>query len=187
MLHPKSKLLAHTVKTSGDVAATFHLEPSHNPKAGEPSNVWFALTKAGGEVIPLEACNCQLVVKQAEKTIAQPVLKPINAEQYQGIPSSDIVFPTVGIYQLEISGQPKVAEAFKPFKLNYEVTVQPGQAASSSISPNSSLVTQQPNQIKQPQAERPSTPNHWLIGGAIGLGLVAILIKQLIGIKKRRL
>jgi len=37
---------AHTVKISGDVAALFHIEPEHNPRAG--SLTWFALTRKGG-------------------------------------------------------------------------------------------------------------------------------------------
>jgi hypothetical protein len=120
---------AHTVKTASDVAATFHLEPSHNPKAGEPAKIWFALTKAGGQQIPLSDCNCQLAVKQGETNIATVPLQAINAEQYQGIPGGETVFPKVGIYQLIFSGKAKEENAFQPFELKYEVTVQPGKAA----------------------------------------------------------
>jgi hypothetical protein len=38
------------------------------------------------------------------------------------------VFPKVGIYQLIFSGKAKVPEAFQPFELKYDVTVQPGKA-----------------------------------------------------------
>jgi hypothetical protein len=123
-----SPAIAHTVKTASDVAATFHLEPSHNPKAGEPATIWFALTKAGGTPIPLSDCDCQLAVKQGEMPIATVPLKAINAEQYQGIPGGEMVFPKVGIYQLIFSGKAKEHDAFQPFELKYEVTVQPGKA-----------------------------------------------------------
>jgi hypothetical protein len=119
--------IAHTVKTSSDVAATFHLEPSHNPKAGERATVWFALTKVGGQPIPLRECNCKLEVTQAEQPIASIPLKPINAEQYQGIPGGEVIFPKVGIYQLAFSGTAKDGASFQPFALEYDVTVQPGQ------------------------------------------------------------
>jgi hypothetical protein len=52
-----NSVFAHEVEVSGDVAATFHLEPNHNPRAGEKSRVWFALTRKGGQIIPLEQCN----------------------------------------------------------------------------------------------------------------------------------
>jgi hypothetical protein len=151
---------AHTVKTASDVAATFHLEPSHNPKAGEPSQVWFALTKVGGEVVPLQNCDCQLVVQQNGQAIAQPTLNAINAEQYQGIPGSDVVFPTVGIYTLELNGKAKNGSNFQPFKFSYEVTVQPGKIQPSPATPTQNATIE--TSIAWPR---------WLIGGVIG-GLV---------------
>jgi hypothetical protein len=121
--------IAHNVKTSGNVAATFHIEPTHNPKVGEPSQAWFALTKQGGELVPLDRCNCTLKVYDTQqKTVLQPTLKPITAEQYQGIPGAELVFPKAGIYTLELSGTPKDEGSFNPFTLSYDVTVQAGIA-----------------------------------------------------------
>jgi hypothetical protein len=161
MFSPKSNysLIAHTVHTSNDVAATFHLEPSHNPKAGEKSVAWFALTKAGGEVIPLGDCDCQLAILQSGTPIASVAMKPIDAEQYKDIPGGEVVFPKVGIYTLELVGQPKIGDAFRPFKLSYEVTVQPGQPG------------QQPTAAKMD-----SSPPIGLIGGAIGITLMTGLV-----------
>ncbi|OCQ94663.1 hypothetical protein BCD67_04125 [Oscillatoriales cyanobacterium USR001] len=124
-----TSVFAHEVEVSGDVAATFHLEPNHNPRAGEQSRVWFALTRKGGQIIPLDQCNCQLAVyshphKEEDKPLMQPRLEAISAEQYKGIPGANIVFPKAGIYDLEISGNAKAGANFKPFELNYTVTVR---------------------------------------------------------------
>ncbi|MEZ2227878.1 MAG: hypothetical protein ACBR50_16585 [Microcoleus sp.] len=121
--------LAHEVEVSGDVAATFHLEPNHNPRAGATAKVWFALTRKGGIIIPLEQCNCNLAVysqghKPGDKPLIEPALKAVSAERYKGIPGADIVFPKAGIYELELSGSAKTAANFKPFKLTYKVTVR---------------------------------------------------------------
>jgi hypothetical protein len=153
-------LIAHTVKASSDsnVAATFHLEPSHNPKAGDKSTAWFALTKAGGDVIPLGDCDCRLSLLQSGTPIATVAMKPIDAEQYKDIPGGEVVFPKVGIYTLELVGKPKTGEAFKPFKLSYEVTVQPGQ----------------PEQVSAAKID--ASPPIGLIGGAIGVILLAGLV-----------
>ncbi|MGK7871830.1 MAG: hypothetical protein AB4426_00425 [Xenococcaceae cyanobacterium] len=125
---------AHNVKTDADVGATFHIEPNHNPRAGEPAKAWFALTRQGGQLIPLEQCDCQLAVyaqsdAESDSPILNPPLKAISAEQYQSIPGADIVFPKAGIYELKISGSPKSGTDFQPFKLTYTVTVIPGIAA----------------------------------------------------------
>jgi hypothetical protein len=122
-------VLAHEVEVSGDVAATFHLEPNHNPRAGQPARVWFALTRRGGQIIPLEQCNCKLAVylkerKEGDKPLMQPPLKAVFAERYKGIPGAEIVFPKAGIYQLELSGTAKTKANFKPFELSYTVTVR---------------------------------------------------------------
>lgn len=122
-------VFAHEVEVSGDVAATFHLEPNHNPRAGEPVKVWFALTRRGGKIIPLEQCNCKLAVypkgyKTGQNTLIQPPLKPISAEKYKGIPGAYLVFPKAAIYELKLSGTAKKKADFKPFELNYTVTVR---------------------------------------------------------------
>lgn len=127
--------LAHTTRTAGDVAATFHLEPNHNPRAGQPARAWFALTRRGGQLIPFARCNCQLTVYARPRTsvtraLLQPGLRPISAERYRGVPGADLTFPRAGIYELEFSGTPKAGTSFRPFRLTYEVTVQPGTAAS---------------------------------------------------------
>lgn len=119
---------AHSVKVSGDVAATFHIEPNHNPKAGQPSQAWFALTRRGGAIIPLSQCNCQLAVyqephKEGSTPLMKPPLKAITAEQYRGIPGADIVFPRAGTYELELTGTAKNGANFKPFSLSYTVNV----------------------------------------------------------------
>jgi hypothetical protein len=126
-----SPAIAHTVKTDGNVGVTFHIEPDHNPRAGEPAQAWFALTRQGGQLIPLEQCQCRLAIyRSSENTpILTPPLTSLSAEQYHNIPGAAIVFPKAGVYSLELSGSPKAKAAFKPFKLSYSVTVLPGVPA----------------------------------------------------------
>ena len=125
---PISPAYSHEVEISGDVAATFHIEPNHNPKAGQLTQAWFALTRKGGAIIPLNQCNCQLAVYSLPRRpniqpILKPALKSINAENYKGIPGAEITFPKAGAYQLEISGTAKAGANFTPFKLTFEVNV----------------------------------------------------------------
>lgn len=125
--------LAHNVETDGDVGATFHLEPDHNPKSGEAATVWFALTRDGGESIPLSDCDCTLSIvntQDEDKTIEAPELTAIDVETYTDIPSAEVTFPEPGIYAVKLSGQASTTatEAFEAFELSYEVTVSPGTA-----------------------------------------------------------
>jgi hypothetical protein len=123
--------LAHNVKVDDQVAATFHLEPNHNPRAGEAAKIWFALAKKGGEPIPLADCDCVLTVRQKETVVATPGLSALDVEQYRGIPAATFTFPAVGLYSLRLSGKPKTS-GFNPFNLDYEVTVQAGKVSETS-------------------------------------------------------
>jgi hypothetical protein len=122
--------LAHKVKVSNQVGATLHIEPTDQARANESTVIWFALTKKGGQIIPLRQCDCQLqVFKLPGKTVVlQPALRSINAEKYQGIPSAQVLFKDPGAYRLELSGRPRAGQNFQPFKLQFELTVALGRA-----------------------------------------------------------
>ena len=127
-----TQVLAHTVKISADVGATIHIEPNDNPRAGEVTQAWFALTRKGGKVIPLKDCNCQLAIYAephavGEPALLEPPLKPIEVERYQGIPGAEVTFPKPGAYQLQLSGKPVTEGSFKPFELKFVVTVATGK------------------------------------------------------------
>lgn len=121
-------VLAHNIEVSDEIAATLHIEPDDNPRSQETVQAWFALTRRGGQIVPLSECNCELRVYSVPRAEnAQPILNPtlqaMDAEKYQGIPGADIIFPQPGAYELEISGTAKDGTSFEPFMLSYTVNV----------------------------------------------------------------
>lgn len=162
-------LLAHTTTVAEDVAGTWHVEPDHNPRAGEPAIAWVALTRKGGAAVPLSEATCAMAVysvprQPAAAPLLQPVVKAMSAEQYRGIPGAEIVFPNPGIYQLELQCQPKTAESFQPFALQYDVTVGAGTA----IAPASPAIAPAPAAIPSPTSS-PSPAQPAVLLGAIAL------------------
>jgi hypothetical protein len=139
-----SPAIAHNVEVAGDVAGTWHVEPDHNPRAGEPAKVWIALTRKGGEVVPFAQTDCQLAVfsqpyTEGEEPLLQPELKAIEVEQYQGIPGADVVFPQPGLYEMELSCAPQEA-GFAAFEMRSAVTVVAGVPSPSASPPVENLV-----------------------------------------------
>jgi hypothetical protein len=122
-----NSVLAHNVEVSGQVAVMFHIEPNHNPRAGQPSKTWFTLTRKGGSLIPLQRCNCRLRVFQGSRTTGQPMLQPvlraIDVERYRGIPGTTLTFPKAGLYTLQLTGDSKNKGDFPAFSVSYPVTV----------------------------------------------------------------
>ncbi len=140
---------AHKVEIAEDVGGTLHLEPNDNPPAGEAVVAWFALTRKGGQVIPLEQCNCQLAIytephSADSPALLKPPLKPVSAERYQGIPGAEITFPQPGAYQLQLSGKPAPEADFKPFQLKFNVTVAAGSAAPATTATPTAQLPSQP-------------------------------------------
>lgn len=124
-----STTLAHEVQIADDVGATLHIEPDDVPLAGAPTTAWFALTQAGGIVIPLEQCNCNLTIYDNDAVAVEtPPLSAISAEGFNHIPSAVVTFPEVGAYELVLQGAPQGDVAFTPFELRFEVVVA-GRAA----------------------------------------------------------
>ncbi len=174
---------AHTAKVSEDVAATFHIEPNHNPKTGKPALAWFVLTQRGGTLIPLTQCRCQLAVyvsdyKKGETPIIEPTLKPISIASYKNIPGADIIFSKPGEYALEISGAPKAGAKFKPFKLSYKATVT-GLPIANNGTPDSSP--------QKKETVKSSNLLMWSIIGTTGLGAAAFTAMALRRKTRRKL
>lgn len=166
-------VLAHRVEISGDIGGTMHIEPNDNPRAGEPGLTWFALTRPGGERVPLSACDCQLRVfaqpyQPNSLPIQTPPLKPVSAEGYEGIPGAEITFPQVGAYELVLEGKPTTPGDFESFQLRFDVTVASGQVAptpetptpetSIAASPSPDSIATAPTQTSQPKIQP------WLVG-----------------------
>ncbi len=158
-------LLAHKVEVAGDVAGTWHVEPDHNPQAGEPAQVWIALTRRGGQILPMQAVQCQLSVYQepfqtGDRPVLTPSLQAIAVEQYQNIPGADLTFPEAGAYRLQLDCAPNPPETFAAFQMNYGVTVTGGSV--------SAPVTPSPAPETAPEIRAGSVPF-----GAIALVLLA--------------
>lgn len=153
--------LAHEVQVSKDVGATLHIEPNDIALAGTPTDVWFALTKAGGAVIPLDDCECRLTLYDGQaNVIEEPVLIPISAEGFNEIPGATVTFPEIGVYELRLQGLPKAGVQFTPFELSFETTVAgrakaTPAAASVEEEPSSDSNTAADSAVNAPDAETP--------------------------------
>ncbi len=186
---------AHEVKTAKDVGAILHIEPHDNPRAGEPAKAWFALTHKGGKLIPLAECNCQLAVysephddKNEPPPLLKPTLRPVTAEQYQGIPGTEITFPKPGGYELHFSGKPVDGKSFQPFELEYEVTVaqntqtfvqQTPTPAQQPTNVNENLTQSETKQIPLWAMARKHPVEAIALPGVVGIGILFFVVRWL--------
>lgn len=174
---------AHQLEIQKDVGATIHIEPNDAPRAGETALTWFALTKKGGKIIPLNECNCKLSIYSQTRSagkllhLQQPPLKAVTQERYKSIPGAEITFPAAGAYQLRLQGSPKNGAKFSPFELKFDIKVAPGSAA-----PKSSDSKVAPKVVAEKSTDlivAQTTPT-WLTPafaiGAISTSTIALLV-----------
>lgn len=167
---------AHQVGIDQDVGGTLHIEPNDTPRAGEEVLAWVALTRKGGQTIPLADCDCTLSIydgNAAPLPLLSPTLIPVDSEGYQGIPGANFTFPKVGAYTLVISGAPTAAaDPFTPFELAFNVTVATGQAVPTLPADDSNAL---PAPTQQPAAESQREPSPALPLKGIALTGAALL------------
>lgn len=124
-MQPNALQIAHQHLLTANVRATVHLEPNDSPFAGEPSFTWIHLTKPNGETISLADCTCNLTVYNTRnQPIAQPPLAESEVEGHERPITTNLTFPSSGLYQLVLTGHPKREGEFEPFKLTVSVTVR---------------------------------------------------------------
>jgi hypothetical protein len=165
---------------------------------------WFALTRRGGETVPLSACDCSLAIYSLpdNEQVASPVLESVSAEGYENIPGAQVTFPDVGAFELVLVGTPKTDGDFQPFEFHFEVTVAtgapqttaevpastPDPAATSSINsstPDSSPTTSDspgkeasstPLTVSEPTPNPPAASPGTIAPSLIGLGVVVVVL-----------
>jgi hypothetical protein len=184
--------LAHQIQIDRTVGAIQHLEPNDTPRSGEPTLVWFALTRQGGIPIPLADCDCRLSLYPASQqpepaAIATPPLSPYSPPGHRDIPSAQVTFPQVGLYRLVLAGEPKAgveqAQLFEPFSLSFEVTVAQGRSiaptplavtpgvAPSQGSPTPGVIISEPPGVPSPGNLDPLSP----VVLGVGIGAIVVL------------
>ncbi len=174
--------LAHEVQVVGDVAGTWHVEPNHNPKSGEPALIWVALTKQGGEIVPLSTANCQMDIYRQPQTaadapIVSPTLKAINVETYQGIPGAEVVFPQAGLYTAKLNCTPKNSADFSPLQMEYNITVAAGtQPPPTPVAMPQPVTSPAASLVNISESNNPAFSNLALITGLGGLIIVGLAL-----------
>ncbi|MGG6237773.1 hypothetical protein ACQ4N7_03960 [Nodosilinea sp. AN01ver1] len=184
---------AHKTEVSGDVAGTWHLEPNHSAKAGEPTRVWVALTQQGGRVIPLDECDCNLAVYRANQKASAPVMQPaltaMSPESFENVPGAEITFPEVGEYRIVLTGSPTADAAFTPFELSYTTVVAAGSA--SAVKPTQPAVNEGRSEPVPASSDRESVAApaqaSWVWGIAIAVGGVGVAIAVLLLLRRQKL
>jgi hypothetical protein len=115
-----SAALAHVVKSEGSIGAILHVDPGDEPAAGEQSTIFLEFKDTAGK-LNLSNCDCRIVIKVGDKEILNQSFEGAENSLLSGV--IPVTFPEKNIYIMTVTGTPKLADEFSPFKLEYDIRV----------------------------------------------------------------
>ncbi len=128
---------AHTSEMDGNIGATLHIDPADAPIAKSPSTFSFEFHDSENTFTPSE-CDCTFVVLHDGKEIYTQNSLEVSTYPYEAFLSTQYTFSHIGIYTIQMHGQPKTEGLFSPFQLQYTVRVE--HEAEESTSPESQTI-----------------------------------------------
>ncbi len=111
--------LAHTLARDGKISAFLHIAPNDKPLPGKINTVHIYYNDQDFR-FTTEGCDCKIKVTDSEKVLyngSLPAVAPRVGELKVLLPDNNIS------YRVAVSGVPKTAGFFQPFKLNFDIDV----------------------------------------------------------------
>ncbi len=109
---------AHQLATDKNIGVVLHVDPNDNPIATQSSGFYFDFSDRDNK-FQLASCLCSVSIKQNGQELTTEQLSSTNLSTA----SFQYVFPTPGVYQVQVVGVPQSAHSFQPFSVSYDVRV----------------------------------------------------------------
>jgi hypothetical protein len=122
---------AHILKTDGNIGLTIHVNPDDDPIVGSPASFFMEIVDKTAKFKPTD-CTCTAqILNNGTQIYSAPLFSTAQANDVNAAPFFSYTFPETGIYTVAISGEPKTADAFQKFSINYDLRVSRTSAQSS--------------------------------------------------------
>lgn len=115
------KVSAHNLQSDGSIGAVLHVDPEDDPIVGSQSSLFFEFKDKNNQFKP-QTCDCSFLITKEEKEVFRQDLFA-NSDGSLESASVSFTFPEKGVYKIIVTGSPKVAGAFQPFTLKYDLRV----------------------------------------------------------------
>ncbi|MBP9819158.1 hypothetical protein KBC79_00265 [Candidatus Woesebacteria bacterium] len=113
---------AHVLEQSESIGAVLHIAPNDDPAAGENTTLIFEVTDTVGSFDPAQ-CNCSVQVLQSDTILTSTRIDGYDTALNAKTLYATVVFPEVGVYKVQLIGNPVTHDWFDSFTLSYDVRV----------------------------------------------------------------
>ena len=118
-LIPLKLASAHSLAQDGRISAFLHIEPDDKPLLGQVNTIHFYFNDQDFR-FTMEGCDCKIKFSEGKKALYNGALPAIATRTGQ----LKVLLPDNNVsYKVTISGTPKSAGFFQPFRLNFAINV----------------------------------------------------------------
>lgn len=118
-LSVSNTVFAHTAAKDGKISALLHIDPNDHPKAGQLNTLHVYFNDLD-ERFTMEGCDCRIKIKQGKEGLLD---KPLDTAAIK-TGTTKVFLPQNNFsYDVVVSGTPKTAGFFQPFKLVFDIDV----------------------------------------------------------------
>jgi len=136
---------AHTLAKDGKISAFLHIAPDDKPLPGKINTVHFYFNDQDFR-FSMDGCVCNVSVKEGQRSLYEGILPAEDTR----VGKINVLLPDNNFsYDVVVSGTPKAAGFFQPFKLKFDIDVG------------------------NPPPKEPAKRNPWLLVTVAGLIIVA--------------
>lgn len=131
---------AHVLESSAPIGAILHVVPDDDPYAGTNTDLIFEVNDTAGAFDPAQ-CYCTIQVLQDDTVVTSKRIDGYDLNAAAKTLYATVVFPEIGVYKVQLIGDPVTHDVFAEFMLEYEVRVVRQSPQASAPSKESEAVT----------------------------------------------
>lgn len=113
---------AHFHETDGGISILLHVNPDDDPIVGELATFFVEIRDQENRFKP-EQCECSAEILRNGETLLKTKLFQSQADNILASPVFSYTFPESDIYNVTVTGNPSVKNAFQPFQIEYDLRV----------------------------------------------------------------
>ena len=115
----------HEIKDDRDISVILHTNPDDDPIVGQPAAVLFSVSDKNNK-FDNSQCDCRVIISEHGTELLSTALYRVTDSSTIYAYTMPFTFPKKDVYTIAMIGNPKTANAFQSFRVEYDLRVDRG-------------------------------------------------------------